>query len=72
MRTKRSASNGSKQRIGAVEWGRNLEPNWLTRRWLGARSSPVMGDGTEERLDETDGVVYFGGPAVGVPVWSLN
>ena len=42
------------QRIGAVECGRNLEPNWLTRRWLGARSSPAMGGGAEEGLGMAD------------------
>lgn len=55
MRRKRSASNGNKQRICAVECGKNLEPNWLTRRWLGANSSSVIGGGAEaifEGMDE--------------------
>lgn len=56
MRRKRSACNGNKQRIGAVECGKNLEPNWLTRRWLGAIISSVIGGGTGDEFEGTDEV----------------
>lgn len=56
MRRKRSPSKGNKQRIEAVECGKNLEPNWLTRRWLGAMSSSAMGGGAGEGIEGTDEV----------------